>query len=250
MFLIGEVSPVKEQGTSCESSVAFATMAVIETCFRRVTGRLGDYSEQELIDCAYGSQPGANGCEPTDSLTAYLDWAIESDLLPASEEQYPYTYGRTTLTCPQDLGRAPDLAARPIDFFSTGRGTEEILKMLVVKHGAVVAAIKTNQAFGEYQGGIFDGCDDFDEAEIDHAVTVVGYGRSSKTEGYQAYWLIKNSWGIEWGEDGYMRLQRGVGMCGIGRFLAGVLCESATFEDNEVEENEEEYVVIEESEEY
>jgi Papain family cysteine protease len=224
-------------------------MAVIETCFRRVTGRFGDYSEQELIDCAYGRQPGANGCEPTDSLTAYLDWAIQADLAPASEEQYPYRYGQPALTCPEGLDRAPDLAARPIDFFSTGLGTEATLKTLVVKHGAVVAAVQTNKAFWEYQGGIFDGCDEFDEEEIDHAVTVVGYGRSSKTEGSLDYWLIKNSWGVDWGEDGYMRLQRGVGMCGIGRYLAGILCEAASFDDNEVEEGEEEYVEAE-TEEY
>ena len=61
-------------------------MAVMETCFRIKTGRLGDYSEQELIDCAYKEQEGANGCEPTDGLTAYLDYAVRVRLLPASED--------------------------------------------------------------------------------------------------------------------------------------------------------------------
>ena len=86
----GYVTPVKDQGDTCQSCVAFATMAVMETCFRIKTGRLGDYSEQELIDCAYEEQEGANGCEPTDGLTAYLDYAVRVRLLPASEEMYPY----------------------------------------------------------------------------------------------------------------------------------------------------------------
>ena len=228
---------MKEQGSSCDASVAFATMAVIETCFRRETGRSGDYSEQELIDCAYEEQDGANGCEPTDGLTVYLDWAVSKDLAPASEEQYPYLYGNPALFCPPDLDRAADLAARPVDFYSTGRGTESLLQSLVVKHGAVVAAVQTNSAFFEYQSGIFADCDE-EEGDVDHAVTVVGYGREDGLD----YWLIKNSWGVDWGEDGYMRLQRGVGMCGIGRYLAGILCERASFDDNnevEIEEEEE-----------
>ena len=243
-FHAGEVTPVKEQGKSCDSSVAFATMAVIETCFYRATGRYGDYSEQELIDCAAAGDQveGANGeCEPTDGLTPYLVWAVETQLQPASEEQYPYRYSqpiKSASACPADLGRAADLAARPVDYFSTGHGSEALLKVLVVEHGAVMAAVQTNVAFGAYRGGIFADCDD-KEGEVDHAVTVVGYGREKGMD----YWLIKNSWGVDWGEDGYMRLQRGVGMCGIGRYLAGILCERASFDDdNEVEIEEEEEI--------
>ena len=118
-----------------------------------------------------------------------------------------------------------------MDYFSTGHGSEALLKVLVVEHGAVMAAVQTNVAFGAYRGGIFADCDD-KEGEVDHAVTVVGYGREKGMD----YWLIKNSWGVDWGEDGYMRLQRGVGMCGIGRYLAGLTCEAANLEDSESEE--------------
>ena len=54
----------------------------------------------------------------------------------------------------------------------------------------------------------------------DHAVVVVGYG----TENGVDYWLIKNSWGTQWGEKGYMRIKRGVGMCGIGGTLVTMKC--------------------------
>ena len=61
------------------------------------------------------------------------------------------------------------------------------------------------------------GCTD---NSTNHAVTVVGYGEE---EG-EKYWLIKNSWGAGWGEDGYIRLRRGVGMCGVGTTMVTLSC--------------------------
>ena len=89
--------------------------------------------------------------------------------------------------------------------------------------------------FQAYKAGIFEGCT---SSDTDHAVTVsqfykepdqngsiiqvVGYGTDNGVD----YWLIKNSWGPDWGENGFIRLQRGVGMCGIGSALVKVDCEA------------------------
>ena len=62
-----------------------------------------------------------------------------------------------------------------------------------------------------YKSGIFDkercGCD------VDHAVLMVGYGEEDGTE----YWIVKNSWAADWGEDGYIRFA----INGVGR---GICC--------------------------
>ena len=68
-------------------------------------------------------------------------------------------------------------------------------------------------------------CDTFFVAREDsqpHSVTVVGYG---ETEDGSLYWRIKNSWGSDWGEEGYMRLARGLGHCNVGSFYAVPVCQ-------------------------
>ena len=77
------------------------------------------------------------------------------------------------------------------------------------------------RALGEYEEGVFNGCT---PGAIGHAVTVVGYGR----EGGQDYWLVKNSWGIGWGDNGYFKLRRGVGACSIGQAIAIIDCAKNT----------------------
>jgi len=69
--------------------------------------------------------------------------------------------------------------------------------------GPLTVAVDASN-FHMYQGGIFDGCSFNDSIEINHAVTMVGYGHENGVD----YWLIRNSWGEDWGEEGYMRLKR------------------------------------------
>ena len=197
----GLVSQVLHQH-KCGCCTAFATVAVYEVCMKKATGKMGDFAEQQLIDCGYGKY-GARGCHAT-LFEAYAKWIVNYNISLTHETNHPYVNRRST--CPRNLPPY-NLGARVTDYVHRNEedSDEEELKQMVFKHGAVVAGVHAGGAWKLYGGGIFDEpC----RKDINHAVTVVGYG----TEDGKDYWLIKNSWGIEWGEQGYIRLRRGNGM--------------------------------------
>jgi len=216
---LGYVSPVKNQG-SCGSCAAFATTAMIETCFKKATGVFGDYSEQHLVDCAYHDDVGAFGCNGAYS-NAYAKWAKSADGL-LNEQDYPYQGKNTDYTCPKDIEHF-NQGARVNDYYYTWSSDEELLKQMVYEHGAVYTSVGVYSPFFSYGGGVFAGCEP--DQKTNHAVVVVGYGT---TKGGEDYWTIKNSWGTGWGESGFMRIKRGESMCGIGGKLVVVMCESDT----------------------
>ena len=76
--------------------------------------------------------------------------------------------------------------------------------------------------FKSYSTGIFDGC--WGNYDPNHAVAIVGYG----TEDGVDYWLIKNSWGKDWGDQGYMKMKGGVNMCNIKKVIATMDCEKVS----------------------
>jgi len=187
---LGLVSPVKDQ-KQCGSCVAFSNMALVETCFKKVTGKFGDYSEQQFVDCGYG-QYGANGCNGA-APHAYVKWSKESGQGLMHESVYPYKNNNPTYTCPN----LPtyNQGAGVSDYYYTYSGDEETLKSLVARHGAVVTSVNADGPFMDYGGGVFAGCS---SDQTNHAVTVVGYGN----ENGEDYWLVKNSWGEGGGENG------------------------------------------------
>ena len=211
----GHVTPAKDQG-QCGSCTAFANMGAIETCFARLTGVQGDYAEQQLVDCGY-RQEGAIGCSGA-PIQSYMTWASEVGLEFSHESQYPYVAENSTYNCPDDLP-VYNQGAKISGAYYTHEGTEELLKELVYEHGAVVTSVCANSPFSSYGGGILDSCT---SDNTNHAVLVVGYGEENGIP----YWLIKNSWSNRWGENGFIRLKRGEGQCGVANKLAVVKCEA------------------------
>jgi len=209
----GIVSPIKYQ-ESCGSCAAFAAMGCIETCFKKVTGVFGDYSEQQMLDCAYG-QYGASGCDGA-APSAYLRWAGDNKIEFASEKTYPYK--NSVGTCPAKV-KPLNQGAKVTGSYWTRNGNEEMLKNLVYEHGAVLVAIHVDNGLKNYGGSVYSGCSP--NAVINHGVIVVGYG----TENGKDYWLFKNSWGTWWGDEGFGKIERGVNMCSIGGYMATTECE-------------------------
>jgi len=89
---------------------------------------------------------------------------------------------------------------------------DENALLAAVNIGPVSIAIEADQpCFQFYSGGILS--DPSCGTQLDHGVLVVGYGTDATTN--VNYWIVKNSWGASWGEQGYIRLERGINECGI-----------------------------------
>jgi C1A family cysteine protease len=75
------------------------------------------------------------------------------------------------------------------------------IKQAIFSHGPVSACVYVNSAFQAYTGGIFNACED---EWINHVVLLVGW---DDTQGTNGVWILRNSWGYSWGEEGYMRIE-------------------------------------------
>ncbi|EYU37647.1 hypothetical protein ABFS82_02G037200 [Erythranthe guttata] len=199
----GAVAPVKDQG-QCGSCWAFSTIAAIEGVNKIKTGDMIVLSEQELVDCDSSYNQGCNG--------GLMDYAFQFVIKNGgidTEEDYPYK--ARDGTCDRQRKNARVVS---IDSYEDVPENDEQALMKAVASQPVSVAIEAGgRAFQLYQSGVFTGLCGTD---LDHGVAAVGYG----TENGKDYWIVRNSWGSSWGENGYIRLERNLantttGKCGI-----------------------------------
>ncbi|AAQ21608.1 cathepsin [Cryptophlebia leucotreta granulovirus] len=189
------VTPVKNQ-LICGSCWAFSTIGNIESLYNIKYDKVIDLSEQHLINCDLVN----NGCNG-----GLMHWALENILQEGggvvSEENDPY-YGLDSVCkkTPWELNISG--CKRYI------LQNENKLKELLVVNGPISVAIDVSDVIN-YKSGIADICEN--NNGLNHAVLLVGYGEYDEVP----YWILKNSWGIEWGEDGFFRIQRNKNSCGL-----------------------------------
>ncbi|XP_029644675.1 cathepsin L1 [Octopus sinensis] len=202
----GYVTPVKDQ-KECGSCYAFSSTGSLEGQHFRKTGKLVSLSEQNIIDCS--GPEGNNGCNG-----GLMDQAFQYIQLNGGiDTEYAYPYEAITKDCRFVKNGT---GATDIGFHDIESGSEYKLQKAVAHIGPVSVAIDASDVqFRFYKSGVYYNSECSDE-NLDHGVLVVGYGVDEKDESVTDYWLVKNSWGETWGEEGYIKMARNMdNNCGI-----------------------------------
>jgi len=200
----GAVTPVKNQ-QQCGSCWAFSSTGALEGAWFVKHGVLANLSEQQLVDCSVPQ--GNQGCNGG-LMDSAFQYVIKNGL--TTEAAYPYTATGPN-TC---VAAGLPVVVTASSFKDVPTNSDSALMAAVVQQPVSVAVEADQNSFQFYSSGVLTAsCG----TNLDHGVLVVGYGAATGLD----YYKVKNSWGADWGESGYIRLARGAsyndgaGQCGI-----------------------------------
>lgn len=194
----GGCTSIKNQG-NCGSCWAFGTVGVLESAILLNEGVEVDLSEQWLVSCNQDGWGCAGGWWAHDyhqcqngSVDPYGDSGA------VMEADFEYLAFDSACTGPYEHPYCIDSWA----YIGTDSDipTVAAMKQAILDHGPISVAVCVDDAFRAYAGGVFNASA---PGEINHAVILVGW---DDTQGAEGVWLMRNSWGTGWGEEGYMRI--------------------------------------------
>jgi len=202
----GKVTPVRHQGT-CGSCWAFTSMAVFESNYLIRNDKSIDFSEQHILDCAYGRRGNdAGSCNGGWYGHVFYYLTKKSAVI---EQKVPYK-GKGSV-CRSGLPGSYKAVAWGYLKRNAGIPTVAEMKKALCTYGPLAACVKVTPAFQAYRSGIFD-----EHArvsgprDINHAITIVGWDDNKRA------YLVKNSWGTRWGDKGYVWVEYGSNNIGYG----------------------------------
>ncbi|MFV9506682.1 MAG: C1 family peptidase [Oscillochloridaceae bacterium umkhey_bin13] len=208
----GGCTPIKDQG-NCGSCWAFTTVGVTEAAIKLKTGQERDLSEQFLISC--NTERNKYSC---DGGWYAFDYYVnkpgfgESLVGAVYERDFPYQAQNGVCNPPyqhheQLLSWHYVEPSRPFVVNATAN-----IKAQLYTYGPIATSVCVGPAFANYRSGIFtsDESAACGTAKVNHGVIIVGWDDSTNS------WLMRNSWGTWWGEQGYMRIAYGTSNIGYG----------------------------------
>ncbi|XP_029962972.1 cathepsin O [Salarias fasciatus] len=200
------VAPVQDQG-ACGSCWAFSVVGAIQSVRAIGGSQLVQLSVQQLIDCSF-QNAGCSGGSPSSALR----WLEQTRLKLATQSEYPYQ--AATGICRFFSPSHGVVAVRNFTAHDFS-GQEEAMMAELLQRGPLVAVVDA-VSWQDYLGGIIQ--HHCSSHYSNHAVLVVGYD----TTGNIPYWIVQNSWGTTWGNQGYVYIKMGGNICGIADSVAAV----------------------------
>jgi len=210
------VRSVKDQG-QCGSCWSFSATGALEASYFQSSGKSLDFSPQEFVDCDNrknsankGTDMGCNG----GLMDSAFDWASKNKGL--CEWNAYGNYNAANGDCHDSSCKQADMS--PSGFVDVTPNSDSAM-MSALNIRPVAVAIEADQAaFQLYKSGVFTAACG---TSLDHGVLAVGYGNMDGLDHY----IVKNSWGTGWGDNGYIYFQRGAGVQKEGQ--CGILMEAS-----------------------
>lgn len=207
--VLGDSMPSPRDQGSCGSCWAISAVVATEIVTVLKLNQSIRYSVQEVTDCAYKVDSESIGCRggfPESAIDFIIQYGLDSD------EDYP-TLG---FDHPCRMRHPRDTIVKSYEYLSSNE--DELLSAVRTSGPLITEIYASGDAMLSYKSGIID--DTSCSNEIDHVALIVGYDNDS--------WILQNSWGTDWGEDGYFRVKRGSHTCGVALDSIKLLTSTST----------------------
>jgi len=190
----GKDSSVKYQGL-CGSCWAFTSAAVYEANYNIKNSKMLDVSEQHILDCAEDKRGNDAGSCNGGWFGGVFDYLSKYSAMTESQKPYKGKSG----FCSSSKNNGYTVLKWGYIRRDAGIPSVREMKQAIVKYGAIAASVKVTPAFQAYKSGVFnERARVSGSRDVNHAITIVGWDDN------KGAWLVKNSWGPQWGDNGYI----------------------------------------------